>query len=203
LHLIETIIAWVHAHPHYAFAAIFLLAFIESLPIAGSFVPGASAIIAIAAILPKDAANLLPAYLAAAAGASTGDGFSFWLGHHYERAALAHWPMKNYPNLVRRGEDFIKEHGVKSVVLARFTPPVRALVPLLAGVLEMRPPRYMFGNIVAAVLWAVAHVSFGAFVGHSAGLIEGKFGRYALIAAAVIAAAIFAAWRGRRLVPHK
>jgi len=56
-------------------------------------------------------------------GASTGDGFSFWLGHHYERAVLAHWPMKNYPNLVRRGEDFIRENGVKSVVLARFTPP--------------------------------------------------------------------------------
>jgi undecaprenyl-diphosphatase len=203
LHLIETIIACVHAHPHYTFAAIFLLAFIESLPIAGSFVPGASAIIAIAAILPKDAENLLPAFAAAAAGASTGDGFSFWLGHHYERAVLAHWPMKNYPNLVRRGEDFIRENGVKSVVLARFTPPVRALVPLLAGVLEMRVPRYMFGNIVAAILWAAAHVSFGAFVGHSATLIEGKYGRYALIAAAVIAAAFFAAWRGRRLVPHK
>jgi len=202
LHLIETIIAWVHAHPHYAFMAIFFLAFVESLPIAGSFVPGASAIIAIAAILPKDAENLLPAF-AAAAGASTGDGFSFWLGHHYERAVLAHWPMKNYPNLVRRGEDFIRENGVKSVVLARFTPPVRALVPLLAGVLEMRVPRYMFGNIVAAILWAVAHVSFGAFVGHSASFIEGKFGRYTLIAAAVIAAALFAAWHGRRLVPHK
>lgn len=203
MHLIETIIAWVHAHPHYAFAAIFLLAFIESLPIAGSFVPGASAIIAIAAILPKDPVNLLPAFAAAAAGASAGDGFSFWLGHHYERAALSNWPLKNYPQVVKRGEDFIEEHGVKSVVLARFTPPVRALVPLLAGVLEMRVPRYIFGNIVAAVLWAVAHVSFGAFVGHSATLIEGKLGRYALIAAAVIAAAIFAAWRGRRLVPRK
>jgi undecaprenyl-diphosphatase len=90
LHLIETSIAWVHAHPHFAFAAIFLLAFVESLPIAGSFVPGASAIIAIAAILPKDAVNLLPAFAAAAAGASTGDGLSFWLGHRYERAALSH-----------------------------------------------------------------------------------------------------------------
>ena len=203
MHLIETIIAWVHAHPHFAFAAIFLLAFIESLPIAGSFVPGASAIIAIAAILPKDTANLLPAYIAAAAGASAGDGFSFWLGHHYERAALSNWPLKNYPQVVKRGEDFIEEHGVKSVVLARFTPPVRALVPLLAGVLEMRVARYIFGNIVAAVLWAVAHVSFGAFVGHSATLIEGKFGGYMVIAAAIIAAAIFAAWRGRRLAPHK
>lgn len=203
MHLIETIIAWVHAHPHYAFAAIFLLAFVESLPIAGSFIPGASAIIAIAAILPKDAAILLPAYAAAAAGASAGDGISFWLGHHYERAALSRWPLKNYPRLIKRGEDFIRKNGVKSVVLARFTPPVRALVPLLAGVLEMRVAPYVFGNIVAAILWAVAHVSFGAFVGHSAGLIEGKYGRYALIAAALIAAAIFAAWRGRRLVPRK
>jgi undecaprenyl-diphosphatase len=203
LHLIETSIAWVHAHPHFAFAAIFLLAFVESLPIAGSFVPGASAIIAIAAILPKDAVNLLPAFTAAAAGASTGDGLSFWLGHRYERAALSHWPLRNYPQVVKRGEDFIQKHGVQSVVLARFTPPVRALVPLLAGVLEMRVPRYILGNIVAAVLWAVAHVSFGAFVGHSTSLIEGRFGRYALIAAAVIAAAAFAAWRGRKFAPHK
>lgn len=198
---IEAIIQWTHAHPQFAFAAVFLLAFVESMPILGGLVPGASAIIAIAAIMPKDLADLGPVLLAAIAGASFGDGFSFWLGHRYERAALTHWPMKNYPKLVERGENFVKENGVKSVILARFTPPVRALVPLFAGVLEMPVRRYVIANIAAAVLWACAHVGFGAFVGQSATMIEGKFGRYALVALAVIAAAAFTIWHARKTCP--
>jgi undecaprenyl-diphosphatase len=195
---IDTLVHWVHAHPHYAFAAIFLLAFVESLPIAGSFVPGASAIIAIAAILPKDFAALAPAFVSAAAGASLGDGFSFWLGHRYERAIVDHWPMKNYPALVARGENFVKQHGAEGMILARFTPPVRALVPLFAGVLEMPVRSYALANIAAAIGWACVHVGFGAFVGHSASFIEGKFGRYALIALAVVAIAALTYWHGRK-----
>jgi membrane protein DedA with SNARE-associated domain len=201
LSYIDAIVAWVHAHPHYAFAAVFLLAFVESLPVGGSFVPGASAIVAIAAILPKDAESLLPALLAAIAGASLGDGFSFWLGHRYQRGVLSHWPLKNYPGLVRRGEMFIEEHGVKSIVLARFTPPVRALVPLLTGIFEMPVHRYVAGNIVAATLWAVAHVGFGAFVGHSLALFEHKYHRYLVLAAAILAVLALGYVVARRLSP--
>jgi membrane protein DedA with SNARE-associated domain len=200
LNIVQDTIQWVHAHPHFAFAAVFFLASIESLPIAGGFVPGASAIIAIAAIMPKDFENLGPVLLAAIAGASIGDGLSYWLGHHYQYAVLQRWPLKNYPQVVKRGEDFIHDHGVKSVVLARLTPPVRALVPLLAGILRMPVRRYVIGNIVASSLWAILHVCFGAFVGHSASFIEDKFGRYALIAAAVIAVAVFTIWRACKMV---
>jgi undecaprenyl-diphosphatase len=200
VNFVEAVIAWVHAHPHYAFAAVFLLACFESFPVLGGFVPGASAIIAIAAIMPKDAANLIPVLLAAIAGASLGDGLSFAVGHRYHRAVLGRWPLKNYPAIVQRAEGFIVLHGVKSIVLARLTPPVRAIVPLAAGILEMPVRRYAAANIAAAAIWATLHVGFGAFVGHSATFIEGKFGRYALIAAAVLAAAIFVAWRARRLM---
>jgi membrane protein DedA with SNARE-associated domain len=198
---LETVIAWVQAHPHFAFAAVFLLAFTESMPIFGGFVPGASAIVAIAAILPKDAENLGPVLLAAILGASLGDGFSYWLGRRYGRATLTRWPLKNYPLLVKRAEKFIDLNGVKSVVLARFTPPVRALVPLLIGILRMPPPRYALANIVAATLWAIAHVGFGAFVGQSFSLFEEKYGRYLLLAGAILVVLALGYLIARRLAP--
>jgi undecaprenyl-diphosphatase len=198
---IETVIMWVQAHPQLAFAAVFLLAFTESMPIFGGFVPGASCIIAIAAILPKDFLHVGSALIAAAAGASLGDGFSYWFGYRIGRPVLSRWPLKNHPMLVKRAEKFIGENGVKSIVLARFTPPVRALVPLLTGILRLPPLRYALGNIVAATLWAIAHVCFGAFVGQSFELFEQKYGRYLLLAGAILAVLALGYAIAHRLAP--
>jgi undecaprenyl-diphosphatase len=177
----------VQAHPQLAFAAVFLFAFTESIAIFGGFVPGASAIVAIAAILPKDVAHLGSVWLAAVIGASLGDGFSYWFGCSFGRTTLRRWPLKNYPAVVTRAQKFIDANGIKSVVLARFTPPVRALVPLLIGILGTRPARYIPANIIACLLWAAAHVGFGAFVGQSLSLFEEKYGRHLLLGAAMLA----------------
>lgn len=183
---VDIVIHWVQAHPQLAFAAVFLFAFTESVAIFGGFVPGASAIVAIAAILPKDTQHLGIVWLAAVIGASLGDGLSYWFGRRFGRATLRRWPLKNYLAAVKRAQQFINANGIKSVVLARFTPPVRALVPLLIGILGTSPARYALANIIACLLWAVVHVGFGAFVGQSFELFEEKYGRHLLLGAAIL-----------------
>lgn len=196
---IDIVIQWVSAHLGLAFVAVFLLAFTEALPIFGGFVPGTAAIIAIAAILPKDAGSLGTVMAAAALGASFGDGLSFWLGHHYQRDVLIRWPLKNYPELVARSELFVNRHGVQSVLFGRFLPPVRALVPMLAGILHMSVQRYALTNIAAALVWAPLHVLFGALIGNS---VEGRsaLGRYFLIACVVAGVTLLLIWLARRLL---
>ena len=60
------------------------------------------------------------------------------LGHRYHREILDRWPLNRQPALIAKSESFFGRHGDKSVFLARFTPGVRAVVPLFAGILRMQ-----------------------------------------------------------------
>jgi membrane protein DedA with SNARE-associated domain len=187
--LVSTITDVVSAHPHLAYAAVFLLALSEAIPVVGAVVPGSALVIGISALVPSGTVALWPLLLAATAGAISGDGLSFWLGRRYHRAILGRWPLNRHPELVVRSEAFLHRHGGKSVFLARFTPGVRAFIPLLAGIARM-PGRWFYAaNILSALVWAPSHVLPGVLVGasfaHAAGAAAGRLA-VLLIAVAVV-----------------
>ncbi|WP_246094167.1 MULTISPECIES: DedA family protein [Mesorhizobium] len=97
-------------------------------------------------------------------GAIVGDGLSFWLGYRYHREILQRWPLNRYPELIARSEAFFERHGGKSVFLARFTPGVRAFIPLVAGMLQMPARRFYYANIFSAFVWAPSHILPGELV---------------------------------------
>lgn len=164
---LHTITAFIADNPHLAYAAVLLLALSESLPVIGAFVPGSAVIIALSALVPSGTLKLWPLLIAAFIGAIIGDGFAFWLGHRYHRAILGRWPLNRQPDLVARSEAFFTRHGDKSVFIARFTPGVRAVVPLFAGILRMPVRRFYVANILSALVWAPSHILPGVLVGAS------------------------------------
>jgi membrane protein DedA with SNARE-associated domain len=159
------IVDFIGWHPHYALAAIFLLALSEAIPLIGTIVPGSTLIIGICAIATGAHVNPWPLLGAAILGAIFGDGLSFWLGCRYHREVLLHWPLNRYPQFVDRSEVFIKTYGGASVFLARFIAVVRAFVPLVAGILGMSSLQFYAVNILSAVVWAPAHVFSGVLLG--------------------------------------
>lgn len=162
--------AFIAAHPHLSYAVVLLLALSESIPVIGVFIPGTAAILAISALVPSGIVNLWPLLATAAAGAIIGDGLSFWVGHRYHREILERWPLNRHPELITRSEAFFARHGDKSVFIARFTPGVRAFIPLIAGMLQMPVRRFYAANILSALVWAPSHILPAVFVGAAFGL---------------------------------
>ncbi|TPK90107.1 MULTISPECIES: bifunctional DedA family/phosphatase PAP2 family protein [unclassified Mesorhizobium] len=162
--------ALIAAHPHLAYAIVLLLALSESIPVIGVFIPGTAAILAISALVPSGVVKLWPLLGAAAAGAIVGDGLSFWVGHRYHREILERWPLNRHAELVVRSEAFFARHGDKSVFIARFTPGVRAFIPLIAGMLQMPVGRFYAANILSALVWAPSHILPAVFVGAAFGI---------------------------------
>ena len=74
---------------------------------------------------------------AAAIGAALGDWLSYWLGYHYHEQIQAMWPLKDYPKLLENGHKFFRRWGVWAIVIGRFSGPLRASVPIVAGITEM------------------------------------------------------------------
>ena len=146
-------------------------------------------ILGISALTPQGILELWPLVIAAIAGAIAGDALSFWLGRRYHRGTLLRWPLNRYPQFVSRSEAFFQRYGNFSVFLARFTPAVRAFVPLVAGIFQMRTDRFYIANVLSALVWAPLHVFPGVLVGTVFSMAGAAAGR--------LAASCDAGWKWR------
>jgi undecaprenyl-diphosphatase len=196
--VLSTITALIQQHPLAAYGLVFLLAMSEALPGIGIVVPGTAVILALSAMIPSGTVRLLPMLAATMAGAIVGDGLSFWLGHHYQRRLLSVWPMSRYPAFIDRGEGFFARHGDKSVFLARFIPGVRAIVPLLAGIVGMPTWRFYLANVLSALAWTLSHVLPAVVVGAAFAQLGAAAKPLAILLAAIILV-VWMAWKLLRL----
>lgn len=162
---IHPLVAYLHTHPHWGWFIAYLAAFVESLAIIGTVIPGSVTMTAIGALIGS---NVLPAFstiLAAVIGSYTGDCLSYWLGVHYHEHIRGMWPFYKFKNWISKGETFFKLHGGKSVLIGRFAGPVRSVVPMIAGILRMPPLRFFPIAFIAALLWAIIYMLPGILLG--------------------------------------
>jgi len=132
---------------------VFGLAFAESLACLSLFVPFTAMIVAAG---PLVGAGMLDGWLIVPwgiAGACLGDAVSYWVGRYLGRSVPRIWPFCRNPDLIDSGEAFFRRWGVLSVFLGRFFGPLRAVVPLVAGMLGMPQARFQVANIGSAIVW--------------------------------------------------
>ncbi len=201
MNIIPSIVDWVAAHPHYAYAAVFAFAFLESAPIVGGFVPGSTAIVGVGALVPSGAVDAWTLIAIAIAGAIAGDGLSYWFGRYFQGSILSIWPLNRHPELITRSKQFFRAHGGKSVFIARFVPPVRAVVPVVAGVLRVGPRDFLVANVLSAIGWSLMHVLSGVAIGKSFELFGSKVehsGIVAVIFCAGFGILVWISWAAKR-----
>ncbi|SAL73018.1 DedA family protein [Caballeronia peredens] len=154
-------------HPEWALAVVLLASFLESVAFIGTFVPGSTAMFIAGALVGTGALNLGWVFFCAIAGAIAGDAASFWFGQRYADRIAQMWPFRAHPGALVAGKKYFEKHGAKSVVLARFVAPMRAVVPVVAGVTGMTPARFLAVNILSALIWAPTHILPGVVFGAS------------------------------------
>lgn len=162
---IHPIIAYLHLHPHWGGVFAFIIAFIESLAVIGTLVPGSITMTAIGVLIGTDVLPPGATILWAIAGAYCGDCLSYWFGSHYKNKIRNMWPFHKHGHWLDKGENFFKAHGGKSVLIGRFAGPVRSVVPMIAGLLGMPVIRFLFVAFITAVLWALLYMAPGIFIG--------------------------------------
>lgn len=153
--------AFIEAHADWAEIIIFLTAFAEGLTLVGLLIPGVVMLTATGALVAAGVLDFWCVYLAIAGGAILGDAASYWLGRRYGEHMFRLWPLSRQPELRRRGEAFFHRHGSKSVFLARFIGPLRAVVPTTAGMVAMPHRKFQTFNVLSAVIWAPLLMSPG------------------------------------------
>ncbi len=164
---LQALIDYFSIHPYLAMAGVFAASLLEAVAVIGTIVPGSSIVFAGGVLIGLNALDLGWTMALAIGGAILGDGLSYWLGHHYRTSISTVWPMKNHPELLARGQEYFTRNGGKSVFFGRFLGPVRAIVPVTAGIAGMSVPHFFLMNVLSAVAWAAAHIIPGALFGAS------------------------------------
>ncbi|MBX3709598.1 MAG: VTT domain-containing protein [Gammaproteobacteria bacterium] len=163
--IISPLLQWLNANPELAGLVTFIISASESVAIIGTIVPGSIMMTALGTLAGAGVIPLWPTIFWAIIGAIVGDGISYWLGHYFKDRLKVIWPFRNYPGLIESGEVFFHKYGAMSVFIGRYVGPVRALVPLVAGMLGMKPLPFTIANVLSAIGWAPAYMLPGILLG--------------------------------------
>jgi membrane protein DedA with SNARE-associated domain len=161
----QPIISFVQANKHLAAPIVFILAFGESLAVVGMVLPFWAMLIGIGTLVTASGLDFWSIWIAASLGAALGDWVSYWIGAHFQHRVAGWWPMSRYPEMLPKGEAFFKRWGWMAVVIGRFSGPLRATVPLAAGITRMPMVPFQLANFGSAFLWAASLMLPGTYLG--------------------------------------
>ena len=142
--------------------------FFETATILGSFLPGDSLLFILGLSLASYLSDfpfplaVLILFGAAVAGSQVG----FMIGKRTGRALF-----KRRDGLVfnqktqERTEKFFIRYGARAIVLARFVPVLRALIPMLVAMTSFDPKRFFKLNLIGGAVWVGGVMTAGYLLG--------------------------------------
>src|SRR3954470_14168671 len=109
--------------------------------------------------------------------AIVGDSVGYEVGRHFGRRVLATGMFDKRRPQLAGAQDFLRRRGGFAVFLGRWTAFFRAVMPALAGSVEMPYRKFLAYNALGGVGWSVAVVLLGYIAGRSYSHLQAVFGR--------------------------
>ena len=88
---------------------------------------------------------------------------------------------RSLPFYVALDRGFFARHGGKSVFIGRFFGPMRAVIPLAAGVMQMPRGWFWLANVASALVWAPMLLFIGDVAGNLGDRLIGSTNTFILV----------------------
>lgn len=150
--------SWLAENPQWLGLSLFLVACLECLAVVGLLMPGTVLVFAIAVLAGTGVLSLGETLLLGYAGGLLGDLLSYGLGRRYHQNIRSLRGLRNHPEWLSRAELYVERYGIASLLVGRFIGPLRPMLPLTAGMLDMPFGRFLLVSLVAAAGWSMAYL---------------------------------------------
>ncbi len=147
------VVTFVKANQAWAPFIVAGLCFAESLAVVSFFVPATVILIGIGGLIGGAGLSFWPIWCGAVIGGILGDWLSYVVGVYFKESAHHHWPLSRYPEFTKRADDFMRKWGAMGVFIGRFSGPLRAFVPLAAGIFAVPQWKFQLANVTSAIVW--------------------------------------------------
>ncbi len=142
-----------------------LITFGESMVVIGAFFPATALMLIAGGLAAAGVVNIFEVIAWCVAGAFLGDAVSYWLGRKLGPRVWRYRALKPHRRMAARSRLFFRKYGVLSIYLCRFMGPVRAFVPLIAGITGMPHMRFQLANLGSALIWVPVMLAPGYLAG--------------------------------------
>ena len=204
LSVTDDIVGWFdQIGPYLFYAAVFGLVFAGTGLFVGAFIPfitGDSLVFAagLVAAAHQDSINIFVMVIGVGIAAWLGDQVGYTLGRHYGRPYLDKRKGNWLKNAISKSELFYERYGWWSIVVARFVPWGRVIIPALAGISQMNYYKFFSANLVGALLWG-SGLTLAGFFTYSIPWVRGTVYAIALVVITMSVIAGVRTWRANRV----
>lgn len=204
LSVTDDIVGWFdQIGPYLFYAAVFGLVFAGTGLFVGAFIPfitGDSLVFAagLVAAAHQDSISIFVMVIGVGIAAWLGDQVGYTLGRHYGRPYLDKRKGNWLKNAISKSELFYERYGWWSIVVARFVPWGRVIIPALAGISQMNYYKFFSANLVGALLWG-SGLTLAGFFTYSIPWVRGTVYAIALVVITLSVIAGVRTWRANRV----
>tara|TARA_Y100001970_G_C13996346_1_gene730936 strand:+ start:82 stop:687 length:606 start_codon:yes stop_codon:yes gene_type:complete len=156
------IIVWLEKNPQWIALGIIGASFIESFALIGIIIPGV-VLLAIISGLAATSLNIIEVVTIAYFSSLLADVMSFFIGYSFRNSINKIWPFKEHPEFLQEGQKFFNQYGMIGLFIGKFIGPIRPLLPITAGSLNMDKRRFFLIEILSCFLWALIYTVPGYY----------------------------------------
>jgi membrane-associated protein len=143
-----------------------LAVFAETGLFVGILLPGDSLLFTAGFLASQDYFNIALLCLIIFCASFAGDNTGYFIGHKLGRRLFTRSESRFFkPEYPLRAQVFLNKHGGKAILLGKFMPIVRTMVPMVAGASGMDYRKFLTFNIAGGMIWGVGVTMAGYFLG--------------------------------------
>ena len=169
----QVLLAIIEKYHNWVYVFLFLIIFAETGLIIASFLmpflPGDALIFTIGLLAQEGSLNIYLVIPLLIFAAILGDNLNYYVGKRFGEYIMN--SEKDYfikKKHLEKAKDFFDKNGKNSIIIARFVPVIRTIVPFLCGSTKVKYSTFLSFSMIGAVLW----VGVIGLLGYNLGKIQ-------------------------------
>lgn len=169
----QVLLAIIEKYHNWVYVFLFLIIFAETGLIIASFLmpflPGDALIFTIGLLAQEGSLNIYLVIPLLIFAAILGDNVNYYVGKRFGEYIMN--SEKDFfikKKHLEKAKDFFDKNGKNSIIIARFVPVIRTIVPFLCGSTKVKYSTFLSFSMIGAVLW----VGVIGLLGYNLGKIE-------------------------------
>ncbi len=148
------------------YIGVFLAIFAETGLFIGIVLPGDSLLFTAGFLASQDYFQIALLCTLVFAASVLGDNTGYYIGHRLGKRLFTRPESRIFkPEYPIKGQEFLNKHGGRAILLGKFMPIVRTMIPMVAGASQMEYRKFLRFNLLGGLVWAVGVTLAGYFLG--------------------------------------